>query len=476
MHLQARNIRRNRGKLWFVSPAQNRRFEVLLAGIVSIVVTLLAAFAFSAKPAACGAQSNPVDAPQSIYATNPDDPWNRIFYSLFTRQVEARLSSDFPEGAPFGDLDAMRHLQVSTRLFERFETGDRAIDPLYPSFINLKGARQVLEEPRYSLLVAALSDAEKESAPRSAVARALMQSDLWAAFDILYRMDDPRAAEDSTLRHVRVLLAKLAQLIQKTALTEAEIEALPNNYEAAATRFAIPNFFEASSGWLEMQWFPQREHDAAADFRRFTRVFIKPSRPSQRTQKFLDSLLKAEDPSMILDGVALVTQLLLIDSRGEIVPSALTSEVQVRLFNHDGNTSRIASVRIFEVSRKEFVNQPESGGLLEEGEHASFYLPSAGNDYQFASPVFAVNMNSPGLTGPPVLVSLRTRCGFCHGPDLTGVRTFSIVRPPHAPSVKLLRPASYTEADEDITRKRSRPDWKVLRQYLDGPPFPAANP
>ena len=163
MHLQARNIWRNRGKLWLVSPVQNRRFEVLLTGIVSIVVTLLAAFAFSAKPAACGAQSNPVDTPQSIYAANPDDPWNRIFYSLFTRQVEARLSNDFPEGAPFGDLDAMRHLQVSTRLIERFETGDRAIDPLYPSFINLKGARQVLEEPRYSLFVAALSDAGEKT-------------------------------------------------------------------------------------------------------------------------------------------------------------------------------------------------------------------------------------------------------------------------------------------------------------------------
>jgi len=65
--------------------------------------------------------------PELIYSANPNDPWNKIFYFLFSRKLQVRLSSDFAEGAPF--LDGPGGQRVSTRVFERNETGDRAIDP-----------------------------------------------------------------------------------------------------------------------------------------------------------------------------------------------------------------------------------------------------------------------------------------------------------------------------------------------------------
>src|SRR5579862_5405952 len=65
-------------------------------------------------------------APQPIYSSDPNDAWNRIFYYLFSRRIQTRLSDLYPEGAPFVD-------GISTHLFERDEIGDRAIDPLYPS-------------------------------------------------------------------------------------------------------------------------------------------------------------------------------------------------------------------------------------------------------------------------------------------------------------------------------------------------------
>jgi hypothetical protein len=37
---------------------------------------------------------------QSIYTKKSNDAWNQIFHSLFSRRL-ARLSSDFPQGAPF---------------------------------------------------------------------------------------------------------------------------------------------------------------------------------------------------------------------------------------------------------------------------------------------------------------------------------------------------------------------------------------
>ena len=90
------------------------------------------------------------EAPEKIYSDNPDDSWNRIFYYLFSRRVTAHLTADFPEGAPFREVDGLLqalHLQMSTRTFERNETGDRAIDPLYPSFLVDDGIRVVLRNP-----------------------------------------------------------------------------------------------------------------------------------------------------------------------------------------------------------------------------------------------------------------------------------------------------------------------------------------
>src|SRR5438105_3245941 len=73
-----------------------------------LVVTLARGFI----PALClGASSPPLqpapdyragslakDGAQAVYAADPDDAWNRIFYVLFTRTVRTRLSNDFPEG------------------------------------------------------------------------------------------------------------------------------------------------------------------------------------------------------------------------------------------------------------------------------------------------------------------------------------------------------------------------------------------
>jgi len=112
------------------------------------------------------------DDPQSVYAADPNDSWNRIFQLLFTRTVKARLSSEFKEGAPFTRAEGMGvpALQISTRVFAQAEIGDRAIEPLYPSFF-APGALQVLTEPRYSQLKQALTDALNERALRPPVAR-----------------------------------------------------------------------------------------------------------------------------------------------------------------------------------------------------------------------------------------------------------------------------------------------------------------
>src|SRR5215510_13652529 len=80
----------------------------------------------------------PADPPR-IYSADARDSWNRLFAVLFTRTVRTRYTSEFADRGPFEPpaqpeiLPRWLSLGISTRVFDRREEGDRAIDALYPS-------------------------------------------------------------------------------------------------------------------------------------------------------------------------------------------------------------------------------------------------------------------------------------------------------------------------------------------------------
>src|SRR5215475_9269036 len=311
---------------------------------LAVIVLHIAALALL-----CSAQSGldprfgslPKDEPQAVYHPDPGDAWNRIFYCLFTRTVKTRLSQDFSEGAPFTSAQMMGfpEFRVSASLFERIESGDGANDPLYPSFFTSAGAAQALVEPRYSLLKRALADALGESRDRPALDRALMQGDVWAAFDVLSEYRRITGPQGESLDERRSeLLPMLARFIKKLALTPEEIKRLPDNYAAASAVHRLPDLFGTRSEWVEIRWFPDRLHDDSVHFRRAARVFIKAaSRPANR-QAFLNEFRdESADKAEGIDAVALVIQSMLIDSNGAVVPSAITFEAQQRSLIKDGN-------------------------------------------------------------------------------------------------------------------------------------------
>jgi hypothetical protein len=414
-------------------------------------------------------------APQPIYSSDPNDAWNRIFYYLFSRRIETRFSDLFPEGAPFVN-------GISTRLFERDEIGDRAIDPLYPShFVNI-GSRLVLADPAYSDFKKALQDALNEKTQRPAIGRALMQSDLWGAHDILFYPFLPKEEKELGQRRL-VAVDLISRLIAKIALTPEEIKSLPNNYPPPVRELSFPDVFAKDSGWIEVLWFYPRTHDSAAGFRRTSRVFLK-LKHQQNVQHFLDGLPDRveSDPLDGLDGVALVTQLLLIDSRGKVQPTSLTSEVQVRLFEtvssgsikpNDGTLKMIdgtferTRLQVCGISRKAFMKEPESGGLVPEEESSHAY-----NDrYAFAEgEAVSQGPNLPMLVEPPLQVTLRARCASCHGDDLTRLMTFAIVRPPlprSSPRVRQLNRNEHDTARLAISEKEKRREFQALLAYFD---------
>jgi hypothetical protein len=446
-----------------VSGYPSRNTLKLLTGIFVLVaaglITLL-----SVRPTRLDPQANFAPAPDrpAIYADNPDDASNRIFRCLFTRTVKARLSSEFDQGAPFSPIQYAQlphELSVSTRLFERVEIGDRGIEPLYPSFINYAGVSQVLSEPLYSQLKQALTDALEEKTVRPPLDRALMQSDVWGAFDLLFLNSYFTGAESQQFHERRgQLLPLLARFIKQLALTPTEIERLPDNYAAAAGNYHLPGLFDQSSGWLEVQWHPNRGHDHFANYRRATRIFIKPTAAPQNKQEFLNSLRNSPDVISKLEAVALVTQNLLIDSNGKVVPSRLSYDVQLRRFIKNEHGALIKTeVEEYELSRRLLLTKTTSGGLVGLDEKAPIYLPEAGNDLGFASP-----QRQQRGDNSPILVTLRSRCIACHGQDVSGIATFGTNSPPPFPPVVQLNSLGNERALYVARQKMERDDFKAL--------------
>ena len=391
------------------------------------------------------------DNPQSIYAADPNDPWNRIFRVLFTRTVTARVSDAFAEGAPLERFQVQMGsfpIRLSKQKLRRTEIGDRAIEPLYPGFLTIDGSAHVLSEPAYSELATALRQAIAETKTRLPMERALMQSDIWAAYDIIHGMQFRTGAD------VPQLLKLLRQFVRKLALTTDEIKSLRNNYLDAVKENKLPNLFANESGWLEIELLSLRMHEEASDYRRATRVFVKPrTKPSDPAQ-FVESLKHHQHLDQV-EAVALVIQNLLLDTSGRAVPSPLFTDVQFRFFKNDLNTRKIsAEPQQFELSRRKLLTDPMSGGLVEYLPSSPAYLVSAGNDYGFATSIYEAEA--------PIVAPLRTRCTQCHGDTLTTIMTYSIHDIPPVPKTRVLKPLDQERAFYVARRKEERDEFKSL--------------
>lgn len=159
-----------------------------------------------------------------------------------------------------------------------------------------------------------------------------------------------------------------------------------------------------------------------------------------------------------LDGVALLTEDLLVGSNGRVEPSPLTFELQVRNIPRDsqGRYDK-TTVAQYELRRKLLLANPSSGGLVGVDPNGPAYLPAAGNDYTFASRM----VDTSRL---PILGSLRRRCEARHASDVKRVMTFNRVRSPgeQPPAVHVLRAVDDSRARYVAHEKMKRADFQSL--------------
>lgn len=396
----------------------------------------------------------------TIYSSRADDPWNRIFALLFTRDFDVRFTSEFGDRGPFEDQPhpalSGRVIRVSTRTFNRHEDGDRAVEALYPVFMSDRGLRAVLEDPRYADLSTALTDALSDRSERSGLARALMQIDLWSALDRLDAAQRPHRPADISAR-AAALSSLMARLIRRIALTRSEIAGLPDNYEAARRSLALPDAFRAEGEWLEVSWAPFHMHDQAADQRRVTRTFMRPRTKPADVPSFLKAVTR-EYPPKSFDQVALVTRAMLVDREGHVVASPVATDVQVRVFSYDPRGAFVSTTTVeHELSRRRLLTRSSSGGFVAFDDGAEGFLPTAGNDYEFATPVLV----PPGRP-EPIVSTLRERCAGCHGPNGAHIVSFAVHDPAGLPPPRALPQPNDDRARAVAAAKEARDDYKRL--------------
>ena len=324
-------------------------------------------------------------------------------------------------------------------------------------------AWRVLREPRYSRLVAALEGVRRTAPSRQPLARALMQADLWSVHDMLHAMTrlrrGPSAGNSAERERAQRLLPLVATTMRALALSGEEIARLPDTYSAAAMALGLPDLLGDRTGWMEIRWFPLRSHDQAAGHRRAARVFFRPSEWPNDEAAFLNRFRERHgDNAPALSSVALLIQLLLVASDGTIVPSPITYEVQ---FRGTAARARAAEIPQYELSRRQLLSSPATGGLVAFDATAPAYLPMAGNDLAFATP--------PQLDGEPVVAPLGARCSLCHGPGpgVGHLVTFSKSTAPGQPlpPVDRLVSAQNVHPGDVARRKTELEQFKALRQY-----------
>jgi hypothetical protein len=183
----------------------------ILAVILSVAVILpLAWFPGPVHDNALRAADPSGPSKVAVYDADPGHLWNRLYAALYMRTTD--------DGQSYGQDD---------------------LDPfLWPS------STYLLTEPRHGQILALLNeflDKRGDNLIAQPLKRAFFQNDLWAIFDWLADPDAEHVekkarfiAERQTLRN------RLAPIIRRLALSDEQIETLPDTYRVALASGAYP--------------------------------------------------------------------------------------------------------------------------------------------------------------------------------------------------------------------------------------------
>ena len=341
-------------------------------------------------PSAPLAPPAPPAPPAPLYDAAPSHLWNRIH-----EQFHVRVAADGSRHG-FDSLDPL--LWRETRYLLAGQSHDDAIK-LLDEFLAADG----------ELLI------------RDPLKRAVFQNDLWSVFDWLATGSD--GAEAPRAR----LMGRLARVIRRVALTRKEIEALEDNYAAAAREPSLVpmDLFNANGPWVGVGGIQPFASQHVRELGRsgFTVLWSVPG-GAVATSAYLRKLWDFPEPfildrsfEMSRDGelrvtenpalppipegtrIALVRTMLLIDQEGMIVPSRLVQSIQLREIGREQRFSEVKMSRLLLFGGR-------TGGLraVAPDEREFLTFSSQGLDVFERTAVSGARRDAPALDG----------CRTCH--------------------------------------------------------------
>ena len=413
----------------------------------------------------------------NVYDPDPAHVWNRLHRSLYLRVARG--------GREYGrdELDPL--LWQSTEHLTGGASNREAVERL-DEFLGAR-AERLAGDP---------------------LKRAMLQRDLWAVFDWAARKTDRPTPE------LRGLQSGLARAVRSLAPSPAEARALPDNYAAAVASgkfapdfdparpeapFLPPDLLRPGGAWVQLGVAGGEgvaaapAHVFGADGRSVFRVLISLPGGREATLAYLKSVAEFRKP-WVRDAraggdprpnprlpqfpagtrLALVRQMLVIDGRGEPMPTAVTESVQIRVHRaipadipaafslHRDDARPALAVFEFRLSRGRLF-AGEAGGLRAVArDEAEFPLFQSHGLDPFESEGGSSDPSEGHLR--PVLGSC-TQCHFRPGihsvlsrvPDAARLRARD-VRRDLTPSADPAR-----EADLTISWKMRRESWRLLR-------------
>lgn len=403
-----------------------------------------------AAPTLCAADA-------AAFDPDPAHLWNRLHRALFTRTAH--------DGRTF------KH----------------EIDPLFwPT------TKHLLIEPSHQRAIEVLDEfiqKDGEKLIADSLKRALLQRDLWALFDWNAWHPDEWVRFAKHEPASKALRERLVKLIQRLALTEAEIRALPDNYALAVASKtyaqergdpSLPVDLLVPHGpWVlfshDFEGVPV--HTKAFGGRSVFFAFLNLPAGRKATEEYLRNIKR--EPANIPLGtrVALVRRAVLIDTNGKLVASNLTESVQVRVYVKD--PARIAEEDRhnpgnqipfeFTLNRAElFANR--AGGLLPTGkEHSGFnFLPGVNGGEPFEP------ANDGAVRDPQrEMRNTMTDCMGCHGAiGIKSVLSISQILEDRSnretPQFRAITPDIQMKGT--IYFKQKRFDWGLLKGWLESRP------
>ncbi len=296
---------------------RTRKNSGLLAALLLAAIPGCGPDPGSAETSPSKGASPPAKHAPAIFHPDPEHAWNRVYRAVYLRRAA--------DGRYYGQGEIDPLLWPDSRHFLEADSRDQAVRAL-DDFL-ARGAQSEIRDP---------------------VKRAVLQHDLWAVFDWLAsRPPEEQAA-------LQPLLARLARVLQRLALSREEIEALPDNYAAAVAArqfpeqfhpvdrklaFLPPGLLDDAGPWVPMASFARSTTPLHFDFVGGRSLFLVVLRlPGGRaaTLAYAEQLRQAGEsqPPQFPVGtqVALVRRMMVYDTEGRLTPTRLTETVQLRVY------------------------------------------------------------------------------------------------------------------------------------------------